>query len=89
MFEQANAVSTFESAHFTVALEDEERRKQIEKALSNLPVEQAEIVTLKIWSELTFAQISKVIGTPLGTVASRYRYALNHLRQTLRESEAQ
>ena len=65
----------------------EERRQQIEAALSGLPVEQAEVVTLKIWSTLTFAQIAEVTTTPPGTVASRYRYAIEHLRRTLVESE--
>jgi RNA polymerase sigma-70 factor (ECF subfamily) len=38
---------------------------------------------LKIWGELTFAQIATQLGVPPGTVASRYRYALAALRQHL------
>ena len=72
---------------FTDALEGRERRQQLEKAIEELPDEQAEVVTLKIWSGLTFAQIAKVTQTPGGTVASRYRYAIDSLRKTLAESE--
>ena len=50
-------------------------------------MEQAEIVTLKIWSGLTFAQIAELTSAPAGTVASRYRYALAQLRRILVECE--
>jgi RNA polymerase sigma-70 factor (ECF subfamily) len=76
-----------ESPQFACALEHAERRQQIEAALAELPLEQAEVVTLKIWSALTFAQIAEVTSTPSGTVASRYRYALDNLRSVLSESE--
>lgn len=73
---------------FEQVLEDNERQRMIETALAELPVEQAEVVTLKLWSALTFAQIAKIVGIAPGTAASRYRYALSHLRQVLSESEA-
>jgi RNA polymerase sigma-70 factor (ECF subfamily) len=76
-----------ESPQFVCASEYEERRQRIEAALAQLAPEQAEVVTLKIWSDLTFAQIAEVTCTPPGTVASRYRYALDNLRKVLRESE--
>ena len=72
---------------FADALEDEERRQQIAAALAELPTEQAEVVTLKVWSALTFAQIAEVTSTPAGTVASRYRYAIDRLRGVLVEKE--
>lgn len=62
-----------------------ERQGQIEAALWQLPTEQREVVVLKIWAELTFAQISEVLDAPANTVASRYRYALNALRDKLVE----
>ena len=71
------------SAQFVCASEYEERRQRIEAALAQLPPEQAEVVTLKIWSDLTFAQIAEVTSTPPRTVASRYRYALDNLRVVL------
>ena len=36
---------------------------------------------LKIWSELTFAQIAETLDIPLNTAASRYRCRLESLRR--------
>lgn len=66
-------------------VEQDEKRRQIELAINDLPKEQSEVVVLKIWSELTFAQIAEVTGSPTGTVASRYRYAMERLSRTLSE----
>ena len=53
------------------------------RALGALPVEQREVIALKIDGELTFAEIGLAMGTSANTAASRYRYALEKLRQTL------
>jgi RNA polymerase sigma-70 factor (ECF subfamily) len=45
-------------------------------ALGCLSVEMREVVELKMYTGLTFAQISEVTGLPQGTVATRYRTAL-------------
>ena len=64
--------------------DDAERRREIEAALRRLPVEQREVLVLKIWNELTFEQIAETLGIPLNTAASRYRYALAALRKELK-----
>lgn len=63
--------------------EGDERRQEIEAALRRLPEEQREVLVLKIWQELTFEQIGETLGISPNTAASRYRYALNALRQQL------
>lgn len=70
---------------FEDTVEQDEWRQQVEAALKELPIEQSEVVVLKIWSELTFHQIADVTEAPLGTVTSRYRYALNSLKSYLSE----
>jgi RNA polymerase sigma-70 factor (ECF subfamily) len=65
--------------------ETAERQARIEVALWQLPIEQREVIVLRIWADLTFAQISEVLGAPVNTVASRYRYALSTLRGELTE----
>lgn len=55
----------------------------LQQALQELPEEQRETVFLKVWSGMTLNEISEVTGTPLNTVASRYRYALEKLRERL------
>lgn len=80
MSKKANTSQLFNSS-----IEQEEWRQKAEAALKKLPLEQSEVVVLKIWSGLTFHQISEVTDTPIGTVASRYRYALNSLKSYLSE----
>ncbi len=65
--------------------ESSERQAAIEEALRELPAEQAEVLVLKIWGELTFPQIAAALDIPPNTAASRYRYALAKLRETLAE----
>jgi RNA polymerase sigma-70 factor (ECF subfamily) len=55
----------------------------LQQALRDLPEEQRETVFLKVWSGLTLLEISEITQTPLNTVASRYRYALEKLRERL------
>ncbi|MGA2499071.1 MAG: sigma-70 family RNA polymerase sigma factor [Tepidisphaeraceae bacterium] len=57
--------------------------EQIERALSDLPDEQREVLALKIDGGLTFAEIGSVLDVSLNTAASRYRYALEKLRLTM------
>jgi RNA polymerase sigma-70 factor (ECF subfamily) len=55
----------------------------LQQALRELPDEQRETVFLKVWSGMTLLEISEVTETPLNTVASRYRYALEKPRDRL------
>ncbi len=63
--------------------EGDERRVEIEVALQRLPAEQREVLVLKVWQELTFEQIGTALDISPNTAASRYRYALNALREQL------
>ena len=56
-----------------------------EEALLHLPVKQREVVMLKIWQGLTFQEIGHVLGCSPNTAASRYRYALERLRNLLED----
>ena len=59
----------------------------LEDAVKALPEIYREVLTLKIWGELTFQQIADTVGIPLNTAASRYRYALGALKKTLQPHE--
>jgi RNA polymerase sigma-70 factor (ECF subfamily) len=56
----------------------------VQEALYTLPSQQREVVVLHLWSEMTFCEIASLIGIPSDTAASRYRYALSKLRESLR-----
>lgn len=65
-------------------LEREETYREIWKAMRRLPSSQSEVVVLKIWEEMTFAEIAEVLELSPSTVASRYRYATAKLATLLR-----
>jgi RNA polymerase sigma-70 factor, ECF subfamily len=79
-----DAWAASESYFEPVAGEVAERGQEIESALRRLPVEQREVLVLKIWHERTYEQIAECLGIPLNTAASRYRYALAGLRKELK-----
>jgi len=51
--------------------------------VGRLPLEQREVLALKIHGELTFREIGKIYGISPNTAASRYRYALQKLKKLL------
>ena len=61
----------------------EESHRAVWAALRTLPPEQAEVVVLKIWEELTFAQIGEILEISPNTAASRYQYAISKLTKRL------
>ena len=64
--------------------DDEAFRNTVEISLQNLPQEQRAVLHLKLWENLTFAQIAEALDISPHTAASRYRYALDKLRDVLR-----
>ena len=59
-------------------------RDELAVALGGLPEEQRAVVHLKLWAGLTFGEIAAALEIPPNTAASRYRYALDKLRDRLR-----
>jgi len=56
----------------------------LQRALWELPEEQREAVVMRIWSGMTLEEIAASTEVSLNTVASRYRYALEKLRERMR-----
>jgi RNA polymerase sigma-70 factor (ECF subfamily) len=85
--ERRNAPGSLPENAPIVAPVDKGRREEAEElsaALLGLPVEQREVVVLKIYQDMTFEQIAAVTGESQNTVASRLRYAMEKLREILR-----
>jgi RNA polymerase sigma-70 factor (ECF subfamily) len=57
-----------------------DERLMLEAALRELPVEQREVLTLRVYEGLTFREIADVLGVSQNTAAGRYRYAIRRLR---------
>ena len=61
---------------------------QKSKLLEDIPQEQAEIVRMKCYDNLTFREIAELEEIPEATVKSRYRYAIQHIQQRLRKEKS-
>ena len=55
--------------------------------LARLPLEQREIIALKVWEEMTFVEIARIVRVSPNTVMSRYRYGIERLRLWCKEEE--
>jgi RNA polymerase sigma-70 factor (ECF subfamily) len=66
---------------FDNRVEETESSRVLQRAMTELPMEQREVIMLKIWAELTFAEIGEVVGISANTAASRYRYGMTELRR--------
>lgn len=64
-------------------------RQHLSEALAELPEDQRAVVHLKLWENLTFEAIARVLGISPNTAASRYRYGLDKLRARLRPLHAE
>ncbi len=64
-----------------------ERETRIRVALENLPPDQAKVIRLSFFEDTPHTDIARILDIPLGTVKSRIRLAMNHLRTLLEELE--
>ncbi|HET9177350.1 MAG TPA: sigma-70 family RNA polymerase sigma factor [Terriglobia bacterium] len=71
------------SAWFEPPDRDYAAELRLRQALAALDSGQREVTVLHIWGDLTFAEIGEVLGVSPNTAASRYRYALARLRETM------
>jgi RNA polymerase sigma-70 factor (ECF subfamily) len=53
------------------------------RCLAGLPVEQREVIVLKIWHRYTFEEIGQLLEVSPNTIAGRYRYGLQKIKLQL------
>jgi RNA polymerase sigma-70 factor (ECF subfamily) len=85
--EEASVEPGASEGFFENVLEHQERQAQLEAALLTLPGAQREVLTLHIWGGLSFREIGTTLGISQNTAASRYRYALKSLSESLDKRE--
>jgi RNA polymerase sigma-70 factor (ECF subfamily) len=68
---------------FVVDFAAGDTRAQLAAAIDALPEHLREVLTLRLWGGLEFPEIARLTGVPMNTAASRYRYALENLREKL------
>ncbi len=66
----------------------DDSQRELALAVDRLPREQREVLVMKIWSEMTFAEIGETLEISQNTAASRYRYALASLKKSLHAERA-
>lgn len=82
---EQKTVSEVPACWFDTTVEERERALMIQQTMRAVPDIYREVLTLKIWGGLTFAEIAETLGIPANTAASRYRYGLAELRRLTRE----
>ena len=73
----------FEKAPDATAAEEAAMR-----SLTGLPVEQREVIVLKIWHRYTFEEIGELLEISPNTAAGRYRYGLQKIKLCLERRTA-
>jgi RNA polymerase sigma-70 factor (ECF subfamily) len=80
---EANAALEVEQTTLPQFDFDDGSQRELAAAIDLLPVEQREVLVMKIWNELTFAEIAGALEISQNTAASRYRYALAALKKNV------
>ncbi len=74
-----------EAVNPQTAVENEELKNQLHKALFNLDEEDREILILREFENYSYKQLSELLGIPEGTVMSRLYYARKKLAKELKK----
>jgi RNA polymerase sigma-70 factor, ECF subfamily len=56
---------------------------ELSSSLAALPLEQREVIALKIFEEMTFEEIGRHLEISINTAASRYRYGIQKMKQLM------
>lgn len=57
--------------------------RELARLLDQIPEREAEVIRLRAWSELSFAEVAVAVGAAVPTVKSRFRYGIEKLRRLL------
>ena len=82
-FRDPAAVEASRNSWFQVSSDQQLKADRIQEALQQIPVEQREIIVLKVWGEMTFSEIADSLDESANTVASRYRLGVQALKKRL------
>ena len=70
---------------FEKAADETPAERAAMRCLAQLPVQQREVIVLKIWHGCTFEEIGGLLELSPNTVAGRYRYGLQKIKNKLEE----
>ncbi|MCK6526421.1 RNA polymerase sigma factor [Myxococcota bacterium] len=69
------------------AVLDREMSRQMARALHTLPLAHRNILLLRYWDDLSYAEIAEVLGVKMGTVMSRLSRAKSALSEVLAQEQ--
>jgi len=78
-------LNDFQDVWLDPVMEEDEEALMLREAVQSLSDKLREVVVMKIWGDLTFAQISETLAISPNTAASRYRYALEQLAHSMKQ----
>jgi RNA polymerase sigma factor (sigma-70 family) len=82
-FDEETHVTRTRTCDPETALLEQERAQGVRKALTQLPANYREVLVLREFEELSYKEISGIMGIPMGTVMSRLSRARDQLHQSL------
>ncbi|MDN3706940.1 sigma-70 family RNA polymerase sigma factor [Myroides ceti] len=59
----------------------------VQKLINALPEDQREVITLRIYQDLSFKEIAEITGVSINTALGRMRYALLNLRKNIEKNQ--
>ncbi len=62
--------------------------RDLAELLDRLPIDQKDVIVMKVLQGRTFAEVGELLGISINTAASRYRYALEKLREWLQGAQS-
>ena len=69
------------------SLAEREQWEEMNRLLDSIPEKESEVIRLRSFSDLSFAEIAKAVGSSVPTVKSRFRYGLDKLRRKVQPKE--
>jgi len=83
------AASAARPEMFDARVDDLIDAKDAQTALAALPAEQREVVVLRIWGGMGFAEIAELVRASVSTVHDRYKSALAEMKRNLEATRCQ
>ena len=65
----------------------QEKVELLKRRINELSEQQQQVLRLRIFEDMTFAEIAKTMRIPIGTALSRMRLALDRLRASSQDDE--
>ena len=81
----SEAMDEFNDEYLMAAEDPFARTSSLSYYVDQLPAEQAVVIKLKCFKNMTFREISELTGVPINTVMGRYRYGIERIREMMAE----